>query len=61
LKPDAPHILDTLAEAYFINGMLEKAIETEIKALALAKEKRGYYKEQLERFRKAGKSEMPDG
>ena len=49
----APHILDTLAESYFVNGSYEKAIATAERALSLAKEKRSYFKEQLERFKEA--------
>ena len=46
----SPHILDTLAESYFINGRREAAIDAGKQALSLAKEKRSYYKEQLEKF-----------
>jgi Zn-dependent protease with chaperone function len=53
LAPDAPHILDTLAEAYFINDMPTEALEMEQKALALATEQRDYYIRQAERFRRA--------
>lgn len=42
--------LDTLAEAYFVNGLVEEAIMTGKEALSLAKEKKGYYRRQLERF-----------
>lgn len=39
-----PHILDTLAEAYYINGQFEKAVQTEQRALGLvaANEKQTY-------------------
>jgi tetratricopeptide (TPR) repeat protein len=47
------YILDTLAESYFVNGMNREAIEAGERALKLAKENRSYYKEQLEKFRKA--------
>jgi len=47
------HIFDTLAESYFVNGMNQEAIEAAERALKLAKENRAYYKEQLEKFRKA--------
>jgi tetratricopeptide (TPR) repeat protein len=47
-------ILDTLAEAYFINGMHEEALATIEEALALKpEENRNYYLEQRERFRTA--------
>jgi Zn-dependent protease with chaperone function len=49
----APHILDTLAESYFINGRYEEAIAAAEHALSLAKEDRSYFKKQLERFREA--------
>lgn len=49
----APHILDTLATAYWANGDRAKAIATEQQALALAPENRVYYNEQIERFRTA--------
>ncbi len=49
----APHILDTLAESYFINGKYEKAISTELRALELVKNNRSHYNKQLEKFRKA--------
>jgi Zn-dependent protease with chaperone function len=46
----SPHILDTLAESYFVNGRRQAAIDAGKQALGLAKEKRSYYKEQLEKF-----------
>jgi Zn-dependent protease with chaperone function len=46
----AAHILDTLAESYFVNGKYREAVETAHKALAAAKENRKYFKEQLEKF-----------
>jgi Zn-dependent protease with chaperone function len=49
------HIFDTLAESYFANGMNQEAIEAGEQALKLAKGNRAYYKEQLEKFRKAAK------
>ncbi len=42
--------LDTLAEAYFVNGLIEEAIMTGKEALSLAKERTGYYRRQLEKF-----------
>ena len=45
------YILDTLAESYFVNGMLEAAIDAEKEALRLAKKNRTYYEDQLEKFR----------
>jgi Zn-dependent protease with chaperone function len=52
LDPSA-HILDTLAECYFINGDIASAIHVEQRAVDTAKEKHTYYQDQLERFRKA--------
>jgi Zn-dependent protease with chaperone function len=53
LRPDSPHILDTLAEAYFVNGLCDEALETELQALAHAAGREGYYRSQVDRFRKA--------
>ena len=47
------HIMDTLAEAYFANGMYVEAIETGTRALNRARTKRSYYMEQLEKFKNA--------
>ena len=47
------HILDTLAEAYYVNRMYQDAIDAETLALQLARDNRAYYEAQLERFRKA--------
>ncbi|MFO8085304.1 MAG: M48 family metalloprotease [Desulfobacterales bacterium] len=49
----APFILDTLAESYYVNGMFDEAVATAQKALEKAKENRGYFREQLEKFRAA--------
>jgi Zn-dependent protease with chaperone function len=50
---EAPHILDTLAESYFVNGMYEKAIAAELRALERVKSNRSHYNNQLDKFRKA--------
>ena len=42
--------LDTLAEAYFVNGHREMAIKTEKDALALAYSNKDYYLRQLKKF-----------
>jgi tetratricopeptide (TPR) repeat protein len=49
-----PHILDTLAESYYVNGKYEDAIKTEQRAIELApaSEKANYFK-QLEKYRQA--------
>ena len=49
----APHILDTLAESYYVNDQFEKAIAAERRALDLVKRDRTHYKDQLKKFREA--------
>jgi uncharacterized Ntn-hydrolase superfamily protein len=51
LAPDQAHIIDTLAETYFRNGMVPEAVETIKRAIEIEPED-PYYKEQLERFSK---------
>ncbi|HJX33895.1 MAG TPA: hypothetical protein VJ373_01840, partial [Desulfatiglandales bacterium] len=46
----SPTYLDTLAETYYANGSVQKAIETINEAIALEKGDDGYYRKQLERF-----------
>ena len=48
----SPTFLDTLAEAYYVNGVQDKAIKTIKEALERASENRKYLMSQLERFRK---------
>jgi tetratricopeptide (TPR) repeat protein len=43
-------ILDTLAEAYYANGLRREAIETITEAISLATSNRAYYEKQLEKF-----------
>jgi tetratricopeptide (TPR) repeat protein len=45
-----PFILDTLAEAYYANGLKEEAIKSIKEAISLATSNRGYYEKQLEKF-----------
>ncbi len=45
-----PHILDTLAESYFLNGNYEKAVITIRKAIARKPQNIEYYRQQLEKF-----------
>ena len=52
MKP-VPHILDTLAESYYVNGLHEKAISTIKQALAMQPEDRTYYENQLRKFEEA--------
>jgi Zn-dependent protease with chaperone function len=47
----SPMYLDTLAEAYYVNGMIPEAVETIKDAIALAKSNRDYYESQLRKFR----------
>jgi Zn-dependent protease with chaperone function len=49
-----PHIWDTLAESYYVSEMYSKAVEAGQQALELARENRGYYEDQLQKFKKAG-------
>ncbi len=44
-------ILDTLATAFWANGLLEEALALELKAKQLDPDNAGYYRSQLERFR----------
>lgn len=50
LSQDA-HILDTLAEAYWVNGLIDKAVETEKKALETDPPKKEFYLKQMDKFR----------
>ncbi|MCF8094299.1 MAG: M48 family metalloprotease [Desulfobacteraceae bacterium] len=56
-KSDEPHVLDTLAEGYFVNGQYEKAVAVEKKAMSAAKVNRAHYRRQLEKFRKAARQQ----
>jgi Zn-dependent protease with chaperone function len=47
-----PYILDTLAESYYVNGMLDEAVATAEKALESAKKNQKYFKDQLEKFKR---------
>ena len=53
LLDQTPYILDTLAESYYVNDMLEEAIAIAEKALESAQKNKGYYVDQLEKFKKA--------
>lgn len=48
-----PAYLDTLAEALYANGQYEDALNTELQAIALVPEKKGYYEMQLNKYREA--------
>jgi Zn-dependent protease with chaperone function len=49
LKP-VPHILDTLAESYYVNTLRQEAIKTIRQALAMNPQDRDYYESQLKKF-----------
>ncbi len=49
----APHIWDTLAESYYVNGMYRDTVEAGRQALLRAGRKRSYYEDQLEKFERA--------
>lgn len=51
----APHILDTLAESYYVNGMYAAAVAAEMQALELVKMDRSYYRKQLKKFTDAAR------
>jgi Zn-dependent protease with chaperone function/Tfp pilus assembly protein PilF len=53
---ESPHIMDTLAESYYINGQLEEAVSAESYALRIAKKERLYYENQLKKFMTAANS-----
>jgi Zn-dependent protease with chaperone function len=46
----APFILDTLAEAYYANGLKQEAIQSIKEAIPLATSNRAYYEKQLKKF-----------
>jgi len=52
----APHIFDTLAESYYVDGQFEMAVLAGTRALELTKKNRTYYENQLKKFRDAAKS-----
>ncbi len=54
------YILDTLALAYFANGLIEEAVATELKALRLDPDHAAYYRRQLEKFGKRLTSNHPE-
>jgi Zn-dependent protease with chaperone function len=47
------HILDTLAESYYANGLAAEAIKTARQALAQASTNRDYYMSQLDKFKRS--------
>ena len=55
---DAPHVLDTLAEANYQNGFYDRAVELE--RVALAKQARLFFRKQLEKFEAAQERQAAD-
>ncbi len=55
---EEPHILDTLAESYYVNKFYDLAVETGMRALKIARDNRGYYKKQLEKYKAAAGIKM---
>jgi len=49
----SPHIWDTLAESYYVNGMYRDALAAGRKALERAGKMRSYYEDQIEKFERA--------
>lgn len=49
----APHILDTLAESYYVNKRFEEAYATARRALNSATENKSYFEGQVKKFEKA--------
>ncbi|OQX19377.1 MAG: hypothetical protein BWK76_04630 [Desulfobulbaceae bacterium A2] len=57
------HILDTLATAYWANGLVEEALQTEAHALHVDPGHGTYYRSQMEKFRSQhpeGKDQQPE-
>jgi Zn-dependent protease with chaperone function len=54
----SPHILDTLAESYYVNNRIPEAVETARQALHEAAKDHGYFRRQLEKYRQANRSEI---
>ncbi len=52
LSPE-PHVTDTLAESFFVNGFYKEAAATGRQALSAAVSEKSYYQKQLEKFRSA--------
>lgn len=55
-KEATPHVLDTLAEAYFVNGRYQEALEAIEKALAMQPANRDYFIKQKEKIEGALKA-----
>ncbi len=55
---ESPHILDTLAESYYVNNQFEQAVSAELRALELPVKDRKYYENQLKKFQEAMKKNV---
>jgi predicted Zn-dependent protease len=55
---EEPHILDTLAESYYVNGDIDQAIIVARQALKLAKKDRSYFEGQLHKFLRSKNNRM---
>ena len=55
---ESPHVLDTLAESYYVNGLFEQAVDVERRALEKTTKNRDYYKKQLLKFKLAMKKSV---
>jgi len=53
------HVLDTLAESYYINGLYRQAVATGEEALSRSKGDKAHFIDQVEKFRKALKRSGP--
>ena len=54
---ESPHILDTLAESYYVNREFEKAVTVEVRALDLVTKNFSYYRKQLDKFKAAAQKD----
>ena len=52
LAPQSPFVLDTYAEALFVNHRINEALAAAEKALELSRDRRDYYRDQVRRFQK---------
>ncbi|MFN2437090.1 MAG: M48 family metalloprotease [Desulfotignum sp.] len=52
LEPQSPFVLDTYAEALFVNHRIAEAVAAAKKAFDLARDRRDYYQDQVRRFQK---------
>ena len=53
------HVLDTVAEALFVNGRYEEALAVSREALKSARDRKDYYREQVARFTRYTNGQVP--